>query len=153
MVKKVVTTWWLSNTTLSLHQSAIESFATTKNALEKPRWSKSWHNAARTRANIFSSFNLCAPSMKANNKYLQPTFHPWFQNHNCDWTNIKRKQHDLSLPTSWKLWLQQYFFIWQGGLCYPKKHKGQNKISDVIARGTLIYFESNHFASLLAKPK
>jgi hypothetical protein len=91
--------------------------------------------------------------VRMDNKYLQPTFHPWFQNLNCDCTNIKHKQHNLSLPTSWKLQLQQYFYIWQGGLCYPKKHKRHNKINDKIAKGTPIYFEGNHSASFLVKPK
>jgi hypothetical protein len=121
--------------------------------LVKPRQSKSWLNVARAKANISSSFNLYAPSMKVSNKYLQPTFHPWFQNHNCDCTNIKHKQHDLSFPISWKLQLQQYFCIWQGGLCYLEKHKGQNKIDDEIGVGIPIYFEGTHSTSLLAKPK
>jgi hypothetical protein len=151
MVKKVVATWWLSSTTLSLYRSVIKSFITTRDALVKPRQSKSWHNAARAKANIFNSFNLCAPYVKVSNKYLQPTFHPWFQNNNCDYTNIKHKQHVLSLPTSRKLQLQQYFCIWQGGLCYLKKHKGQIKINDEIGEGTPIYFEGTHSAWLLAK--
>lgn len=95
MVKKVVAAWWLSSTALSLYRSAIGSLAATRNALVRPGWSTSWHNAARARANISSSFNLCAPSVRVSNKYLQPTFHSWFQNPNC--TSIKHKQHDLHL--------------------------------------------------------
>lgn len=92
--------WWLSSTTLSLYQSVIGSFATTTNALVRLGQSKSWNDATRARGNISSSFNLCAPSMKMNNKYLQPTFHQWFQNPNYDYTIIKHKQHDLSLLIS-----------------------------------------------------
>jgi len=39
-------------------------------------------------------------------------------------------------------------------VCYPNKHKRQNKIIDEIAEGIPIkYFEGNHYVSLLAKPK
>jgi hypothetical protein len=100
MVKKVVATWWLSSTTLSLYWSAIGSFATTRNALVRLRQSKSWNDATRARVDISSSFNPYAPLVRMSNKYLQPMFHQWFQNPSCDYTIIKHNQHDLSLLTS-----------------------------------------------------